>query len=450
MTFSSCHGSPTHVGRQNLEAMREQSVCVTYIEQTISPRGAGCSVPDLHESLNQPASSRQTTKPQAAHRIVRSASQADRMTPPFPAGPLALTQSGGASLGGCLSMETPRLLDHSTNASRYTKSWDGRVNVSRQPSANGSNIGTYTPSANCSILDMFSEIINRLKMEHKEDIKRLKAQFDSKLGCVEKKITQSILQPNFESRLLALECAVQKSEDVGPKFDSRLSAVEDSMALLAELRELIHQHSSELNKEIQTIKTNITKALFRIEEQIGIGSMNGLQHSMHKDGSAYIFEDRAAGVQDAISRMSFTQIPSNKTHQKPEQGGRPQNSTMAQRLCVVEGNVDLITSILQKMSDGSNEARTSIGSLRSPWQVCRPSAIMPFSATYTTENADQGALNVHDLACTCEAVDVATAPGLDDIHYKSDASDQFNTHVAPSSYGNRRCYTIKEEEDIVA
>jgi len=172
-------------------------------------------------------------------------------------------------------------------------------------------------------------------------------------------------QAKLESKLAAVEESMASFRENNPGqpemmagITNRLSAIERSIAPLPELRALILQHSVDQQQEITNIKTSVKKQLLDLEQHIGHISSQAMQDTIHRHkveqkehitSLRKLIENSIVAPQD--TRISLTNTQEHIQQQRTNQTANLQTSQvdMEQRLCMAEGNVELIASILKRM-----------------------------------------------------------------------------------------------------
>jgi len=271
------------------------------------------------------------------------------------------------------------------------------------------------PKAQSGLLEQIHEIVNQLNTVLKDDIARLKANFESKLYYVEENLIESVklrhnlMQTSVYSRLSAVDDNTLEHERIMTKMESRLKAVEESLSFVPELRELIRQHFMVQQQEVAKMKIHHHKA----EQKEEITNLMSIP------------EDRIAVTEDTLAGISKPHTTDESEQVEPEQ--KPMhassNINLEQRLSRAEGNIDVIATMLGnietrlcKAVEGilqrklteimqmSSEMSTCVGSMESSRQVSESSYVGVASAAEALTKADHCIAHLKDMTSSCDNV----------------------------------------------
>jgi len=238
-----------------------------------------------------------------------------------------------------------------------------------------------------SLLQDIYGIINQLKNLLKEDISKLKANFESKLCIVEEnlveglKLRHNLMQSSVDGRLHAIEENSHEHSNMMANIESKLSAIEECMSRIPEFGEVICKHSIVQPLEVAKMRTTSLTT---------------------------IPEETIAMTKDPVAGISSTQdeTPQHEHEQKKTYAGS--NAIFEDRLSKAENNIDQISSLLDgieaRLSDSvdqmlkkkltesmhriSTEKSTSIGSMASSLHASEASDAALHSAVEALMRAD--------------------------------------------------------------
>jgi len=195
-------------------------------------------------------------------------------------------------------------------------------------------------------------IINELNCE------KIRCSFDKKMHVVEQSILAHVKlqchgwQLAFDSRLHALEEHARKNAPKAKWVEDRFSAVEDCTSSLIQLFALKHQQSIDLNDELAKIKTIV----FDLERNLGRNSLEAVhpfnvEHKSQSNKLTKIPEDGDPLVHERVDSCASAHKQARLRQQEPDPKQELANfkGSFANRLCVVECNVDQLSSILKNI-----------------------------------------------------------------------------------------------------
>jgi len=239
----------------------------------------------------------------------------------------------------------------SANIPSSKQDWSSDVNNIRRVNPTGK----FTSSHNfdTGLVRVVHELIDHMKTEQREELEKVKAQFEVKVLLVEKKLEESmLLQTNFDSKLSALERRELESREVTANFRGRLSSIEgtiggSSLSQVCELKANLDHRLSELEAltyQIPKLQEPGPKA--EAEQTTGLANRRA------------IFEDSTAG-------MNSLETTTKKNMDLQAFGEKESledlKLTFEHRFCSAESNIDLIAMILKrvdkKLSDICQQAR---------------------------------------------------------------------------------------------
>lgn len=328
--------------------------------------------------------------------------------------------SSNVSLGGNVGSKCPSLTRSLScdNMSQVTNLLNSGKHLDEICTSKGSDPDTVgkTFEIHSSLLEKILEIISQLKISQKQDVETLKANFDSKLGAIEKNLTESAqlqlssLQTNFDSRLCAFEKSGQEYAEMSVRISNRLIAIEERLASLPEFCELIQQLRIDQKDDVANVKTNVENRLRDLEEHIGSIFSQEIHEAIykHKQEQNKDITSLRMMLQDRVTVTHRTMIGHVVTpvrgdtlqheHDRERDVAIPQGTAdnIEHRMRVAEDNIDLITSILKGMEaklppvDGevpeceatenmllkSNENDTNINYIEVSQQACESSCVI--------------------------------------------------------------------------
>jgi len=126
---------------------------------------------------------------------------------------------------------------------------DISLDTSQGTMTDRSDKGVSLSNMHGSVLEQIHEIISQLKMLLKQDIAKLKADFERRLCVVEDTIVEGVklrhhlMQTSVDTKLCAIEDNTHEHARMIVNIESRLSAIEECMFCCPEFAEVTHQHS---------------------------------------------------------------------------------------------------------------------------------------------------------------------------------------------------------------
>jgi len=284
---------------------------------------------------------------------------------------------------------------------------------------------------------------------NKLNFENMQCSFDQTMFAIEQNISAHVKrqchgwQLGFDSRLKALEECAQKDANNAVRFEDRVAAVEDCVASLLELFALKHQQSLDLNDEVAKIKTMV----FDLEESLGRNlpeavHPHNVEQKKHSNKLTAIPEHGNPLLHERVGSIASTHKQMRLRQQGPDPKQELANSkgSFANRLCVVECDIDQLSSILKNIEtrlssmNGQVPAsnRTGIACCRST-QKSTDSSTMTFSGEAFESSVSQDALSIvcnHHSAFSKEPARVSehlrqpVPAGITDWPHHEDANAQ--------------------------
>jgi len=178
----------------------------------------------------------------------------------------------------------------------------------------------------------FDMALDMFKHEQNRAITNLEANFSHKLDALEQNLKSQINL--LESRLRALETDTQTCEEIKTKEQNRLVSIEER---LEQLHDLVEQ-----NETVAKMRADFEHRLFDLEVQAHQTLL-----PEPEGGKLENISNTIAVKSDSVAR-TFAKMPQSINRQKSDES---LTATFVHRLHAVDGNIDLIASIVNKMED---------------------------------------------------------------------------------------------------
>jgi len=250
------------------------------------------------------------------------------------------------------------------------------------------------------------------------NLESMRLSFDRILHVVEQKISEQIKlqcrdwQTDIDSRLNALEDKTKKDANKVVCLESRFSSMEYCMESLLELCALNHKQSLDLSDKVAKTK-NIVSGLegnWGQTLQVDVPQHNVKQKKPSNELTS-VPEDGHPAIDERVGGVSLAQKQEHLRQQGSDQKQELANSevSFAHRLCVVECNIDQLTSILKIIESGLSDMNGQVPANNGAMSICRTS--------------NQKSTNGNTMPCSGEAFE-SSGIGIANRQHQEDANAQ--------------------------